>query len=87
MHLIIYYLRGVFSSSQLTRVRLLLMTLDQVIQPLFDWHYQFVDASYFADWSCLHYCLQLSFGQLSQQLCAYQQQIHLYFQDRKHLYY
>lgn len=87
MHLIIYYLRGVFSSSQLTRVRLLLMTLDQIIQPLFDWHYQFVEASYFADCSYLHYCLQLSFGQLSQQLCACQQQMYSYFQDRKYLYY
>lgn len=63
------------------------MTLDQAIQPLFDWHYRFVEASCFADWSYLHYCFQLSFGQLSQQLCAYQQQMYLYFQDRMHLYY
>ncbi len=62
------------------------MTLDQVIQPLFDWHYQFVEASYFADWPYLHYCLQLSFEQLSQQSCAYQLQKRLYFQDRKYLY-
>lgn len=87
MHLIIYYLRGVFSSSQLTRVRLLLMTLDQVIQPLFDWHYQFVEDACFADCSYLHYCLQLSFEQLSQQLCACQRQMYSYFQDRKYLYY
>ncbi|WJK31388.1 hypothetical protein QSJ16_02300 [Limosilactobacillus reuteri] len=63
------------------------MTSGQAIQPLFDWHYRFVEASYFADRSYLHYCFQLGFGQLSQQLRAYQQQMYLYFQDRKHLYY
>lgn len=62
------------------------MTLGQAIQPLFDWHYRFVEASCFADRSYLHYCFQLSFGQLSQQLCAYQLQKRLYFQDRKYLY-
>ena len=80
MHLIIY-LRCAFSFSPLTRVRRLLMTSGQAIQPLFDWHYQFVEASYFADWPYLHYCFQLSFGQLSQQLRAYQLRKHLYFQD------
>lgn len=62
------------------------MTLGQAIQLLFDWHYRFVEASCFADWAYLHCRFRQSFEQLSQQLCAYQQQMHLYFQDRKYLY-
>ncbi len=85
MHLIIY-LRYAFSSLQLTRARLLLMTLGQAIQPLFDWHYRFVEASCFADLAYLHCRFRQSFEQLSQQSCAYQLQKRLYFQDRKYLY-
>ena len=63
------------------------MTRGQVIQPLIDWHYRFAEAACFADWSYLHYCFQLNFGQLSQQSCAYQLQKHWCFQDEKYLYY